>query len=286
MREILAISPPAGLVVSAGTAPILQWIKIAELVIDDSYQRDLRRENWSAIRRIAENFRWSRFSPVFVSPVEGGRFAVIDGQHRTHAAAMCGFEQVPCQIVPMTREEQAASFAAVNGMVTKVTSIQLFKARVREGDPKAQTAVEIAEAAGCKICTSNPSSKLRQPGDIAAPKMFLSVIEQRGPDAVKIALTALRKADGYSDVKEVWDASILEPLLLAMTSDKDIVASTDLISVLERMPLWDMAEEVHGEIKRRLRLGLPYAGKKPMLRQAFENYLGTYIKRSAAGGAR
>lgn len=285
MRDIAIANPPTGLVVQAGTAPILQWIKISELVVDDTYQRDLRRENWGAIRRIAENFKWSRFSPVFVSPVEGGRFAVIDGQHRTHAAAMCGFEQVPCQIVPMTREEQAASFAAVNGMVTKVTSIQLFKARVRQGDPQAQLAVEIAEAAGCRVCMSNPSSKLRLPGDIVAPKMFLSVIAQRGAEAVRIALTALRQAEGYRDVKEVWDAGYLEPLLLAITSDRDIIASADLVSVLERMPLWDMSEEVHGEIKRRLRLGLPYAGKKQMLRQAFETYLGTYIKRTIQGGA-
>ena len=98
--------------VDPGAAPILQWIDIADLVVDDTYQRDLGRGNWKAIRRIAVAFKWSRFSPVFVSPVEGGRYAVIDGQHRAHAAAICGFPQVPCQIVPMTLEEQAASFAA------------------------------------------------------------------------------------------------------------------------------------------------------------------------------
>ena len=39
------------------------------------------------LRRIAEQFDWRLFAPVIVAPIEGGLFAVIDGQHRTHAAA-------------------------------------------------------------------------------------------------------------------------------------------------------------------------------------------------------
>lgn len=53
-----------------GPAPMLQWIEIKDLVIDEAYQRDLTPRNWAAIRRIAANFKWSRFSPVFCAPVE------------------------------------------------------------------------------------------------------------------------------------------------------------------------------------------------------------------------
>ena len=118
MRTIETGTNHAPSSVDAGPAPMLQWLPLASLVVDDSYQRELKRGNWSAIRRIADNFKWSRFSPVFVAPVEGGRYAIIDGQHRAHAAAICGFDEVTCQIVQMSREEQAASFAAVNGLVT------------------------------------------------------------------------------------------------------------------------------------------------------------------------
>ena len=69
-------------------APMLAWIKIADLAIDDDYQRPLNPGNWLAIRKIAEAFRWGRFGPVLVSPIEAGRFAVIDGQHCCHAAAL------------------------------------------------------------------------------------------------------------------------------------------------------------------------------------------------------
>ena len=128
MRPIEFVREQRPMTVNPGSAPILQWVKIVDLVVDDRYQRDLKFGNWKAIRRIAQNFKWSRFSPVFVAPVEGGKFAIIDGQHRTHAAAICGFSEVPCQVVHMSRDEQAAAFAAVNGLVTKVTLWNIYKA--------------------------------------------------------------------------------------------------------------------------------------------------------------
>lgn len=272
MREIIIADPPHDLSVSAGTPPMLQWVRIADLVIDDSYQRELGRENWRAIRRIAEGFKWSRFSPVFVAPVEGGKYALIDGQHRTHAAAMCGFQKVPCQIVQMTREEQAASFAAVNGMVTKVTSIQVFKAKVREGDPVAVRAVKVAEAAGCKLRLENRATKDKNPGDIFAPKAFLDLIDLKGEEAIRTALSALMKAEGYGDVTEVWDIQILEPLVLALTANP-ILTSGKMVELLEEMPLYDLIEKVRVEIQRRLRLALPYKGRKQMRAEAFEGWM-------------
>lgn len=131
-----------------GPAAILQWIEIDLLVIDDSYQRELKQQNWKAIRKIASGFRWSMFSPVFVSPVEGGLYAIIDGQHRTHAAAICGFKQVPCQIVHMSRSEQAAAFAAVNGTVTQVTAHQVLKAALAANEKWAVDAAAIAAEGG------------------------------------------------------------------------------------------------------------------------------------------
>ncbi|MBV5268721.1 MAG: ParB N-terminal domain-containing protein [Afipia sp.] len=158
--------------VHPGPAPMLQWLKIADLVIDDSYQRELRRTNWTAIRKIASAFTWSRFSPVFVAPVEGGKYAIIDGQHRTHAAAMCGFEDVPCQIVQMSAAEQADAFAAVNGMVTKITSLQIFKAALAAGSGWATELRDLAQKAGCEVRTSNGSSDAKRPGQIYAVSAF------------------------------------------------------------------------------------------------------------------
>ena len=95
-------------------APQMLWVEIDQLVIDDRYQRPLNAGNRSAIRRIAGAFRWSRFSPIIVAPIEGGRYALIDGQHRAHAAALCGIESIPAMVALVAPEEQAQAFIEIN----------------------------------------------------------------------------------------------------------------------------------------------------------------------------
>jgi ParB-like nuclease domain len=70
----------------------------------------------------------SCFAPVVVSPVAGGKFAIIDGQHRTTAATLVGFDSVPCQIVIAAKEEQAAAFKAINGTTTPISIMALHAA--------------------------------------------------------------------------------------------------------------------------------------------------------------
>ena len=62
---------------SPGPAPVLIWLEIKDLVIDDTYQRDIGRRGRINVNRIAERFDWSKFAPVIVAPVEGGRFAIV-----------------------------------------------------------------------------------------------------------------------------------------------------------------------------------------------------------------
>jgi ParB-like nuclease domain len=80
------------------------------------------------VDRIARAFSWSLSAPVVVSPVEGGKFAIIDGQHRATSAALMGFDSVPCQIVIAAREKQVAAFKAINGTTTPISQMALHAA--------------------------------------------------------------------------------------------------------------------------------------------------------------
>ena len=80
-------------------APILQWIETDRLVVDTEYQREIGRRGATNVIQIAEHFDWSKFAPVIVAPIEGGRFAIVDGQHRTTAAMLRDIKEVPCQVV-------------------------------------------------------------------------------------------------------------------------------------------------------------------------------------------
>jgi hypothetical protein len=98
--------------------------------------------------RIAEHFNWSKFAPLIVAPVEGGKFAIIDGQHRATAAALRGVEMVPGQVVIADAAEQAAAFKAINGQVTRIHKLALQHAAISAGDPAAIEIRDVAAAAG------------------------------------------------------------------------------------------------------------------------------------------
>lgn len=219
MNDLRPIEVPTSIVASkpdAGPAPMLQWLKIADLCVDETYQRELKPGNWKAIRRIAQQFTWSRFSPVFVAPIEGGKYAIIDGQHRTHAAAMCGFLEVPCQIVQMTREEQAASFAAVNGLVTKVTPWNILRAAMVAGEPWAVTCAKVCSDAGCTLMTRNGSTDDKKPGEIYALAMIRKLVAAGHGQLVTLALDGLRRSD-FGDDAAAYSNEILRPVLSAVT---------------------------------------------------------------------
>ena len=134
-------------------APMLEWLPIRKLVVDDRYQRPLTGTSWAAIRKIAGAFHWSRFAPVLVAPVEGGLYAIIDGQHRTHAAALCGFTSVPAMAVHMTAREQASAFTWVNGQVLRINQHQVYRAALAAGEDWALRCRDAVEAAGCRLMT-------------------------------------------------------------------------------------------------------------------------------------
>jgi ParB-like nuclease domain len=146
MRPISAEAFEKPKAVSAGAVPMLQWLKIADLVIDPAYQRPIVGNGRRNVDRIARAFSWSCFAPVVVSPVEGGKFAVIDGQHRTTSAAIVGFDSVPCQIVIAAREEQAAAFKAINATTTPISQMALHAAALVASEP---SAVQVAHVCAC-----------------------------------------------------------------------------------------------------------------------------------------
>jgi len=145
-----------------GPAPILEWIAIERLLVDTEYQREIGRRGATNVIQIAEHFDWSKFAPVIVAPVEGGRFAIVDGQHRTTAAMLREIKEVPCQVVQADRAKQAAAYAAVNGNITKTTAQQLYHARLAANDPEALDISSICSSAEVEVLRRNvPLSEMK-----------------------------------------------------------------------------------------------------------------------------
>ena len=232
-------------------APQLIWADLASLVIDERYQRPLGPRNIAAINKIAANFRWSRFSPVLVAPVEGGEYAIIDGQHRCHAAAICGFERVPAMVVLVAPEEQALAFVEINTGQIRVGGGAVYKAALVAGEPWAVACKAAVDAAGCQLITYNAKTKEKKPGQIYAIALIRKLVEAGEAAAVTAGLRAMLTAS--PDAVANFDSALLAPWLTAISTDPAFV-SADLAGFLRAHKPWIVIENADKYAKEN---GLP-----------------------------
>ena len=217
---------------SPQSAPQLVWVEIALIRFDDRFQRPLARANLAAIGRIAAQFQWARFSPVLLAPVEGGLYSCLDGQHRTHAAALCGVMSVPAMVVLVSPAEMAAAFIHINSATIRVSSHNLYRAGLMAGETWALACRAAVEAAGCNLAMSVSSTAAKKPGTLYCVQLIRSLVAAGHADAVTAGLLALRQFDDKGRVA-LWSDYVLTPWLGAV--NRSGVADLDrLLAVLHR----------------------------------------------------
>jgi hypothetical protein len=174
--------------VSAGAVPMLQWLEIEDLVVDPTYQRPIVGNGRRNVDRIAREFSWSCFAPVIVSPVEGGKFAIIDGQHRTTSAAILGFEKVPCQIIIAAPDEQAAAFKAINGTITPISPMALHAAALVAKEPWAIQIAHVCACAHVELLRYPIPANKQSPGQTMAVSAITQCLRRYGETTLVTAL--------------------------------------------------------------------------------------------------
>ena len=210
-----------------GPAPVLDWIKVEKLVVDNEYQRGISRRGAINIAQIAHHFDWSKFAPVIVAPVEGGLFAIVDGQHRTTAAMLRGLNSVPCQIVQADRAKQAAAYAAVNGNVTKTTHTQLFHAKLAAGDNLAKAVAAICSAADVTVIRTNTTQSNMKVGQTSAVGALMRCYDLYSGTILLLALKCItHTADGNAGFLR---STIIEALCMVLHSHPEWTSSEDVL---------------------------------------------------------
>lgn len=187
-----ALTPPDSL----GRPPKLEWLAIRDLVVDPEYQRDITNVGRSNVRRIALGFNWSMFAPVIVATAGAGKYAIVDGQHRTTAAAICGIDRVPCCVIEAQRGEQAAAFKAINGNVTKLSSMQLHHAALAAGEARALNISQICARAGVTVLRYPKATNIIAIGETMAVNVIARCIDKFGEETVVAALSSIKGAGG------------------------------------------------------------------------------------------
>lgn len=223
---------------SPGARPELKWIPIAALRIDPAYQRPVLRAGEKNILNIARNFSWSKFAPVIVAPIDGSLFCIIDGQHRVTGAALCGRKEVPCQVITADRRQQAEAFAAVNGNVTPMTSLQLHAARVASGEPRALALAQACGEADVTICRYPVPGNKMKPGETLAVGVLMGLLDKFGRDVFVAALSCITKTRRGNP--GMIRAQIVDALCSVLEAEPNWYA--DLGRLIFAMQTFDFAE--------------------------------------------
>jgi hypothetical protein len=256
--------------VSAGAAPMLQWLKITDLVVDPAYQRPIVGNGRRNVDRIARAFSWSCFAPVVVSPVEGGKFAIIDGQHRTTSAAIVGFDSVPCQIVIAAREEQAAAFKAINGTTTPISQMALHAAALVASEPWAVQIAHVCACAQVELLRYPVPADKQAPGQTMAVGTIAQCLKRYGEATLITALQCVTQTSNNQPgalsarmIKALCDVLHGDferrdsgPALLEAFDSIDLLAIQDASAVDAAVKkigrVQAMADRIHAELSRLL----------------------------------
>lgn len=177
----------------AGAPPTLEWVGLAQLNIDDRYQRGLTVKSEGMIRKIARFWDWGLCQPLACARREDGSVWVVDGQHRLNAAKLRGdIPHLPCVVQRHeTVADEAAAFVALNQMRRPLTPIDLFKAALASGDETARKISDIITGAGLTLANHQT---LWKPGIISNISGIEEAYRKYGAPPVSAALVALAEA--------------------------------------------------------------------------------------------
>uniref|UniRef100_UPI004047CE2C hypothetical protein n=1 Tax=Yoonia sp. TaxID=2212373 RepID=UPI004047CE2C len=213
--------------------PMMIWANIAELVVDRRYQRSITAAGRKAIQRIADNFDWRKYQPILVAPTDGGKMAIVDGQHRAHAAMLCGIEALPAMTVAMTLKEQASGFAAINRDRISMNPLSIYRAELAAGTDWAIEVSRHAAAAGCDIATSKPSQIAKKPRIIYAVNLIKKMVGNGEGEAVIAGLSAISSGVLGGNV-ESYNGQVLAIWLEAIATNQRFM-TMDLSAAFEEI---------------------------------------------------
>jgi hypothetical protein len=199
MTEFRAIKPMNMPDVAPGGAdmpePKFERAKPTDLLVDETYQRNLSERSIRLIRKIVAHWDWRTFMPPVVVKTADG-LHVIDGQHTAIAAASHPkIVDIPIMVVRADQvQDRAKTFLGRNQDRISVTANQLHYAGVAAGDDISVTIKQVCDRAGIRILKQPPGAGAFKVGDTLAIGCIRSLINRRGALRARQVLEVLGNA--------------------------------------------------------------------------------------------
>lgn len=178
-----------------GRKPRLEWLPIARLVVDHTYQRTVESlRSQRLIANITASFRWSLFQAAVVTAAGGGQYAVIDGQHRIEAAKRRNIDEIPAVVIETADAAEAArAFVAANRDRVNINPLQIHHALLAAGDEWARRVKRVCDRAGVAVLKTTVPVGNMKPGETLAIGTIGNLIREHGDATAADALRLLKE---------------------------------------------------------------------------------------------
>lgn len=176
-----------GLVVKSA----LRVVKLADLSVDQSYQREVK----TGHKSIVSDFNEEALGVPLVGQRSDGSLWVVDGLQRVTALKKLGRTTVRAEVFASKGgEHEAEVFRLVNLNRTKLTVQERFRALLASHDPMAWKVKEAVESCGYKLRLrgGRQSGGERSELTCISTLMFLSTLKG-GMESIKFALLAAKE---------------------------------------------------------------------------------------------
>lgn len=230
-----------------GTMPSIEWVHIASLTVDSSYQRSIDNDgSRRLIASIAANFDWRLCAPLVVSRRPDGSKVIIDGQHRWAAAMRRGdLPQLPCCLFTYgSPEDEARMFIVANRARKAMNRMDDFHAALAAGDEDALDIRRLVSEAGLTIARST-SSTAWKPGDVTFTSSIATALRRHGDAVVSAALTCM--AEAYKNETLTHGASVFGALVRVFANPPEGFDSDELVPTLRQFPMAELGEMVRDQ---------------------------------------
>lgn len=197
--------------IASGAAGEFEVLRIDDLKVDHSYQRDL---DVNLVQKIARDYDIAAAGPLVVSRRADGSLYVVNGQHRGAAAKTAGETEVIAQVidtsgVPIDEARRLEAELRLKGNTRRSDKVQeRFRAQLAAGYRESTSIVEIAQQFGTRInpwpdskhginCVSTVEALYRKDSGGHLVRVFEFVQEAYGQVDGPTATTALLSATSW-----------------------------------------------------------------------------------------
>ncbi len=223
----------------ASGEPIFERVDPRELLVDETYQRDLSPASMKLIQKIATGWDWRKFKPPVVALADGG-LQIIDGQH-TAIGAACrpDIDKIPVMIVEAAElQARAQAFIGHNKDRLAVPAIRIHHAAVAAGDEDAATIEQVCQRAGVVLVRSAYGGRKWRPGETIALSAIAGLIDRRGALRARQMLQVLVAAE-LAPIKphhmRAVEAIFTDPLYAPDVDALDQQGADDLTSAIKTL---------------------------------------------------